>query len=470
MNYPLLEPEALKQLFYHSADIVVKEEHVGMQLIMVYCVPLTDTSMIKTITIPTKQGLDANIYQYIQMESYDKKEVNKEKIQQEIFSGKLLAIPPGDKVYFYDIKKMPNREPDESVIEVSAAGPKDGFVEDLYTNIGLVRKRLRTSSFVVKEYSIGKRTNTKVGLLYIKDIINNKLLDKINSLLSNIDIDILTSSTILSEYLTPKQYSLIPTLHSTGRADFVVESLNQGRFAILVDGSPTALIAPVDLSLLFKSAEDENTSFYYASLQRTLRIFGVFITITLPGFYVALITHNLGELPLPILATISVSRLGLPFSPFFEALLMVIMFELFFEAGARLPKGIGQTVSVLGGLIIGDAAIRGGITSAAMLVVIGITALTSFTLVNRTFAGNLFYFRVFVLIVSYFMGIFGFFLSFIFIIIYISRLKSFGVPMFSNVTTPFGKDILFAFLRLPNNKLKKRNAGLSIKDGTRKGD
>ncbi|MDQ0226130.1 spore germination protein [Metabacillus niabensis] len=469
MDKPLFTAEALKQLFNHSSDIVVKEDH-KMSIILVYCEPLTDTSLIKSILIPETEKQYSTIYQYVQMESVDKQEIDSEKIQKNVFSGKLIAVPPGEKVYLYDMKKFPHRQPDESVAEVSAIGPKDGFVEDINTNLGLIRKRLRTSSLVVKEYTIGKRTNTKVGLLYIKDIINNQILEEIMTLLSNINVDILTSSNTLTEYLSPRKFSLIPTIHYSGRADFIVQAINQGRFAILVDGSPTALIAPVDLSLLFKSPEDENTSFYYASLQRTLRIVGVFTTILLPGFYTALITHNIGQLPLPIVATIAVSRLGLPFSPLIESLLMVIMFELFFEAGSRLPKGIGQTVSVLGGLIIGDAAIRGGITSPSMLVVIGITALTSFTLVNRMLAGNLFYLRVFVLLLSYFLGIFGFFLSFIFIILYIARLKSFGISMFSNIMTPYGKDILFAFLRIPSTLLKKRNAGLSIKDGTRKGD
>ncbi|MEK4823887.1 spore germination protein [Niallia sp. FSL W8-0951] len=470
MDYPLFTSEALKQLFNESSDIIVKEDKGELQIIMVYCVPLTDTSMIKTIHLPEFGAEESDIYQYVQMESFNKKEFNREKIQEEVFSGKLLVIPPGEKLYLYDIKKFPSRQPDESVVEVSAVGPKDGFVEDINTNIGLIRKRLRTSSFVIKEYTIGKRTNTKVGLLYMNDIVNNEILADIKKRLSQIDIDVLTSSNILTEYLAPRKFSLIPTIHYSGRADFIVQALNQGRFAIVVDGSPTALIAPVDLSLLFKSAEDENSSFYYTSLQRTLRIIGIFTTILLPGFYTAIITHHVGQLPLPILATISVSRLGLPFSPLIESLLMVVMFELFFEAGSRLPKGIGQTVSVLGGLIIGDAAIRGGITSPSMLVIIGITALTSFTLVNRSLAGNLFYFRVFVLLISYFLGIYGFFLSFIFIILYIARLDSFGIPMFSNITTPYGKDILFTFLRIPNNLLKKRNAGLSIKDGKRKGD
>lgn len=467
MKRSLLTIEGLQHLFNHSADIEIKKDQSSPQSpIIAFCKPLTDASLVQTITIPNEK-LDQSIYHSMQVEMVRKADVDNGKIEEAIFSGKLLVIPTGENLYFYNISKSPTRQPDESVAEVSVRGPKDGFVEDNMINIGLIRKRLRTSSLVIEDYTIGRRTNTKVSLLYIKDVINTHILDDIKERLSKVDMDILTSSSMLIEHLVTDRFSLIPLMNYSGRADFVVESINQGRFAIVIDGAPTVLIAPIDLSFLFKTPEDENTSFYYASLERTLRIVGLFITTFLPGFYTALITHNVGQLPLPLIATITVSRLGLPFSPLVEGILMLTMFELFKEGGARLPKGIGQTVAVLGGLIIGDAAIRGGITSPTMLVVIGITAISSFTLVNQSLAGNLYFFRIFVLILSYSMGIYGFFLSVLFIFLYISRLTSFGLPFLADLSSPDGKDILYTFFRFPFSYLKKRNASLLIKDSTR---
>jgi hypothetical protein len=470
MNEHLFSFENLQKLFNHSSDIVIKEEHSkGNSSIFVYCKPLSDTSLIPSFVLPSMET-SSSIYQSLQMEVMSKKEVDAEKIEEAIFSGKLMVVSPGDRIIFYDISKSPTRQPDESVAEVSVRGPKDGFVEDITTNLGLIRKRLKTKSLVVEDYTIGKRTNTRISLLYIKDIINGEILRDIQGRLTALDIDILTSSSMLMEHILDNKFTLVPLIDYTGRADFVAEAINQGRFAIIVDGAPTALIAPIDLSFLFKTPEDENTSFYYASLERTLRIIGLFTTTFLPGFYTALITHNVGQLPLPLIATITVSRLGLPFSPFMEVLLMLVMFELFKEGGARLPKGIGQTVAVLGGLIIGDAAIRGGITSPTMLVVIGVTAISSFTLVNQSLSGNIFLLRVFVLIFSYFMGIYGFFISLMFVFLYLTRLRSFGVPLLADISSPKGRDILYTFFRIPFSFMKKRTAALHNKDGTRSGE
>ncbi|MEH7438678.1 spore germination protein [Neobacillus drentensis] len=460
----------LKRIFNHSADIEIKEDQCQeCPAIFVYCKPLTDASLISSLQLPTMETANS-IYQTLQLEVRKKDSIHKETMEEAIFSGRLMVIPAGDSVYFYDISKTPTRQPDESVAEVSIRGAKDGFVEDITMNLGLIRKRLRTSSLVVENYSIGKRTNTRVALLYIKDVINEQVLRDIQGQLGTLDVDILTSTSMLMEYLMKQKFTLIPSMNYSGRADFVVESINQGRFAIVVDGAPTALIAPADLSFLFKTPEDANTSFYFASLERTLRIIGLFTTTFLPGFYTALITHNVGQLPLPLIATITVSRLGLPFSPLIEVLLMLVMFELFKEGGARLPKGIGQTVAVLGGLIIGDAAIRGGITSPTMLVVIGITAISSFTLVNQSLSGNIFFIRVFVLVFSYAMGIYGFFISLMFVLLYLTKLRSFGVPILADISSPEGKDILSTIIRLPYSFMKKRSSSLFIKDGTRSGE
>lgn len=469
-NEQIFSINNLKRMFNYSADIEIKVDQCQERpAIFVYCRPLTDASLISSLQLPTMETANS-IYQTLQLEVRKKDSIDKETMEETIFSGRLMVIPEGDSVYFYDISKTPTRQPDESVAEVSIRGAKDGFVEDISINLGLIRKRLRTSSLVVENYSIGKRTNTRVALLYIKDVINEQVLRDIQGRLGALDVDILTSTSMLMEYLMEQKFALIPPVNYSGRADFVVESINQGRFAVVVDGAPTVLMAPANLSFLFKTPEDANTSFYFASLERMLRILGLFTTTFLPGFYTALITHNVGQLPLPLIATITVSRLGLPFSPLIEVLLMLVMFELFKEGGARLPKGIGQTVAVLGGLIIGDAAIRGGITSPTMLVIIGITAISSFTLVNQSLSGNIFFIRVFVLVFSYAMGIYGFFISLMFVFLYLTKLKSFGVPILADISSPEGKDILSTIIRLPYSFMKKRSASLFIKDGTRSGE
>lgn len=475
-------PDGIKNLFYSSSDIVIKTTFKGEQgeksLLMVYCDPIVDKTMLNQVVLPPINQQESvgeilgSLKNTMQISSLEKKKITIEDICDSIFSGQLMiTTEESDHVYFYNISKIPSRTPDESITEVSVRGPKDGFVEDISTNLGLVRKRLKTASFVVEEYTIGTRSQTKVALLYITDIINSELLKKIKGKLEKIEIDIITGSSQMEELIAEKQLlSLFPLVNYTGRADFVVESLNQGRFSIIVDGAPTALLAPANLGYLIKTSEDDHTSFFYASVERLLRLFGLFITVFLPGLYTALTTHNVGELPLPLLATISISRIGLPFTAFIEVLIMLVMFELFREAGARLPKAVGQTVAVLGGLIIGDAAIRGGITSPTMLVVIGVTAIASFTLVNQSLAGNIFIIRLYVVILSFSMGIFGFIISFISIIMYLANLKSFGFPYLSFYTNMTWKDFLSIFIKLPELIKDKRGSELKQKDSTRLGE
>lgn len=470
----------MKQLFSSSSDITIKTMEKGDNketFLLVYCGPLIDSVFLDEVVLPKvnqyfiEETLE-NISSLIQVQKKDKKDITSEDLSNSIFSGKLMMTTDEiDLIYFYDISKVPTRSPDESVTEVSVRGPKDGFVEELNVNLGLVRKRLKTSSFIVEEYIVGTRSQTKVALLYIKDIINVELLKNIKDKLNKIETDVLTGSSQMEELVVDKQvFSLFPLVNHTGRPDFVVDSLNQGRFSLLVDGAPTALIAPANLAFLIKTSEDQHTSFIFASVERLLRVIGLFITVFLPGLFTALTTHNVGQLPLPLLATISVSRIGLPFTSFIEVILMLVMFELFKEAGARLPKGVGQTVAVLGGLIIGDAAIRGGITSPTMLVVIGVTAISGFTLVNQSLSGNLFVVRLYIVVLSFFAGIFGFIIGFISIIMYLSTIRSFGYPYLSYYQDLTWKDLFSIFVKLPEVIKDKRAPELDTNDSTRQGD
>lgn len=473
----LFSEEGLKALFHHSNDVIVKSvrhQHLPDEWVhLVFCGPLVDLSQVQSLILPFVSNMNPVedlLFNYVHTESFDKETLNKEDIILNVFNGKLLAVTSASKVYFFDIADMPKRQPDESVVEVSVSGPRDGLVEDLSTNIGLIRRRLRTASLVIENYTIGKRSKTNISLLYIYDIINDDILQQVKEKIEAINIDILTGRMMLSELICSKKNTLVPLTGYTGRPDFIIQALNQGRFAIIIDGSPTALIAPINLGFLLKTAEDTNTNYYFASLERLLRFVGLFISIFLPGFYTALTTHNVGQLPLPLIATITLARMGLPFSSLIEMLIMLIMFELFKEAGARLPKGIGQTVAVLGGLIIGDAAIRGGITSPTLLVVIGITAISSFTLVNQSLSGNIFFIRLYVLFMSYFLGIYGFLIAMISILIYLTRLQSFGLPYLSIGAAEQLTDVIKTFIKVPTSFQKKRNEALQIKDDTRTGD
>ncbi|ASV69547.1 spore germination protein [Cytobacillus kochii] len=472
----LFTKEKLAEIFNHSADIHIKSIPVRHtpkgELIIIFCRPIVNIKLVHSLVIPylmDEERESEKLYNYIQSDYSLKAKLTKEELINQVFCGKLAVISNfRERIYYYDVKEEPNRQPEESVIEVSVTGPKDGFIENIDTNLGLVRKRLKTPSFVNEEFVIGRRSNTRVALLYIKDVMNEQVINDVREKLNNIDVDILQSRDELEELLVDNKFSLLPLTNFSGRPDFVVESLNQGRFSIIIDGAPTVIIAPINLSFLVKTAEDSNISFYYSSVERMIRLLSLFLTVFLPGFYTALVMHNVGQLPLPFIATITIAKMGLPFSTLLEMITIFIMFELFKEAGARLPKGIGQTVAVIGGLIIGDAAIRAGITSPTLLIVVGITAIAGFTLVNASLTGNVFFLRIAVLLISYAFGIFGFILSLICVFIHLSTLKSFGMPFLTLARQRKWSEELKMFITLPFSLQKKRNLSYGVKDKTRK--
>ncbi|MNI35188.1 Spore germination protein XA [compost metagenome] len=352
-------------------------------------------------------------------------------------------------------------------MEVSIKGPKDGFVEELPTNVALVRKRLRTNSLCYEQFKIGTRSKSRVALLYIEDIIQPEILGEARERLLNFQIDALFSGSQLEEILSDSSSSLFPLIDYTGRPDYVADCLIHGRFAIIVDGSPIAVIAPANLTLLFKTPEDIYLPYYYVTFERILRWIALVISMLLPGFWVALSAFNIDQLPFPLLATVTIARIGLPLPTPLEAFMMMGLFELFREAGARLPKSIGQTVAVVGGIIIGDAAIRAGLASTTMLVVSSLTAVATFTFVNQTLSGSVSVIRLYVLLLSSTLGMYGFVLGTFTIVLYLSKLESFGVPYLSPLSPIKFKDILSALFMKPISKSNLRPEIMQTEDTTR---
>ena len=392
-------------------------------------------------------------------------------VEATLFSGQLImGIEQENLLYSVNIANPPNRSPEESNTEISIKGPKDGFTEDLSMNIALIRKRMRTRSLKCENYTIGVRSQTKVSLMYVSDIMNPDILNEVRQRLQKIDTDAVVSSSQLGEALGDSKYALFPLLDYIGRPDYVVQSLVRGRFIIIVEGTPMVLIGPANLLLTLKSPEDIHFPYFFVAFQRILRFIGLFISIFMPGIWISLIAFNLEQLPFSLLATVTITRLGLPFSAPMEMILMLGLFEIFREAGIRLPKAVGQTIAVVGGLIVGDAAIRAGLSSSTTLVVAAVTAVATFTLVNQSLSGTVSILRVFVLLASSILGMYGFILSLMTIVFYLSIQQTFGIPYLSPISPPIFKDMFVALFSLPVKILKRRPAMLNTTDDTRQGE
>lgn len=486
----LEEPERidtpfLRQYFAKSADVIVHELEGGdkerkQPVTIIYCEPVTDTKQLNQTVLP---GLTALFREFPEPTvpniehnrhlplSLLPKDTLLRDLTAKMYGGSLIIYFQEQSAFFsLDIADPPARTPEEATTEPSIKGPHDGFTEELTTNTGLLRKRLRTQSLCVEHFTAGRRGENKIGLFYIQDIINDEILQEIRKNLSKIDIDAIVGTSYIESIVANKKNAFFPLSDYTGRPDFAVDALLKGKFAVIVDGIPLAILAPVSIITLFTSPEDENTSSYVVAMQKILRVFGLLISMLLPGFYVALTSFNLEQIPLPLLATISNSRHGLPFPIQMEAFIMLFLFEIFNEAGRRLPKTVGQTITVVGGLIIGDSAIRAGITSPTIIVAVAIATVATYTLVNQSLTGTVSQFRLYILFVSSILGMFGFLVSVIGLVFYLAYLESYGVPYLSPLSPFHSKDIVQATINRPSSSSNQRPETFQPRDNTSKGE
>lgn len=465
--------EEVRQLFSHSQDLVIKVHLFhGTETTIVYFDSLVDRHYLDQFIIPKIEEVPHITFAEKIMSLFQAEEITQgsiEELASALFSGFVLFFVE-ERVLSIHAGNLPKRLPEESSLETSIRGPKDGFVEDLNTNISLIRRRLFTPSLCVEKYKIGTRSHTDIAILYLDDVIDKSVLNELYTRLDKIDIDVLTGNQHLESLIDDNPYSIFTSFDYTGRPDFIVDSLNQGRFALIVDGFPTISLAPVNLLLQIKSPEDSSINYVYVSLERIIRMVGILISAFLPGLWVAFSAYNIEQIPYLLVATISMSRFGLPLSAPVEMFIVLFLFEFFNEAGVRLPRAIGQTVSVLGGLIVGDAAIRAGMTSPTMLVIGAITYISSFTLVNQSLKYGTTVLRFIVLLISTFFGLFGVVMIFIMTVIYLSTLSSFGAPYLGTVAPIGWNEVIRSFLRMPIQFYKQRTSSTNPVDQTRKGN
>ena len=417
----------LREMFSHCADVTVLPLVLenDQPVLLVYCVGLANEKQIQEVVIPQLEQVTKGDLRSLPLEPlFD----NQEEWVERLFLGELLLFIGEAPPFAWNIAERPQRNTEEPNTEISIKGPRDGFVEDLSTNVALIRKRLRTLSLAYEQYVIGTRSRTKVALLYMKDGAPPDIIETIRGRLDACRNKKFINSSILEQELSDFSYSLFPLTDYSGRPDYAIFMLLQKKAVILADGSPIALIGPTTLVEQIKSPEDDQYPVVYVWLERILRLGGVWIAMFLPGFWIAISAYNIEEFPFQILATVTQGRQGLPFSAPMEMFGILFIFEFLREAGARLPKTVGQTLALVGALIIGDASVRAGFTSSSMLFVISLTVVASFTLVNQSLSGAVTVSRFGVFFLSATVGMYGFILSILIIVYYLSTLTSFGRP------------------------------------------
>ncbi|MFJ6207181.1 spore germination protein [Lysinibacillus sp. NPDC092081] len=471
-----LNLKSLKSLFQRSADVIFQEYFFQQHKVhLIKCDAMISERLLQTVIVQRVQSLftatsEEMLEEHIQNNlrvPHLQKISSKDDAITRVYKGHvLLYFEDMNLLYSSYIAKKPNREPKETTLELVVRGPRDDFIEDVFINIALMRKRLPTNSLSVETYELGKRSKTTVAVLYFEDVVNQKMLEEIKLQLQRIDTDIIFSGDLLMERIG-QSAKILPRHDYTGRPDYAVQALGRGRIIIIVDGVSYAIITPANSMLLFKSGEDNEYPIIVSSMERILRIVAILISVLLPGFWLALTTHHQEQLPFILLATVVESRMGLPFPTILEILMMLFMFELFREANIHLPNVISGSISVVGGLIIGDAAIKSGVTSPAMIVVIATSSIAAFTLVNQSFVTAMSILRLIIILASAFLGLFGFFVSVFFILLYTANLRVLGVPYLSMGADLDWQDIKRSLVRLSPSGYRKRPKFLNAQDDTK---
>lgn len=374
-----------------------------------------------------------------------------------LLSGGVVLLVEGlDKAILTNIRKHPERDISEPPSEVLVRGPREGFTETLVTNISMVRRRIKHPGLRFHTTPIGRITATDVALVHIEGITSPRLVSEVKQRLERIDIDGILESGYLEELIEDNPYSPFPQMHHTERPDRVAAALLEGQVALLTDGSPNALIMPAQLASFINSPEDYYERFLLSTAIRMLRWFAFAVSLFLPSLYIAITTFHQEMVPTRLLVSISAYRQGLPFSTLFEALMMEFIFEVLREAGVRLPRAIGQAVSIAGALVIGQSAVQAGIVSPLMVIIVAATGIASFTIPSYSMGLTIRLFRFPLMLLAGSFGLFGVSIGLIMLVVHVANLRSFGVPFLAPLSPLHTRSLKDVLVRAPWWAMRQR--------------
>ncbi|WP_123040357.1 spore germination protein [Cohnella candidum] len=340
----------------------------------------------------------------------------------------VLILGDDERGLILDVKKLSARGIEEPTTQTVVKGPKEGFTESAQTNISLIRRRLLDKQLRTEKFTLGSRSRTPVYVVYLNGEADETVLRRLREELQHVKTEAMFDSGSLERHLQPKGLALFPTLYSSERPDAVCGSLCRGKIAIIVNGSPFVLIVPALMNDFFKSPEDQYQWFAFGVFTRALRYLSFFISLMLPSLYVAAINFQQELIPTTLLVSIAAQRESIPFPAAIEVLLLEGTFEILREAGTRMPRVVGQAISIVGALVLGEAAVQAGIVSNILVIVVALTAISSFVSPVYSFSTNVRLLRFALIIMASLFGVFGVILGAAFLMIHLTRLHSFGVP------------------------------------------
>lgn len=367
-----------------------------------------------------------------------------------LLNGNTVFLLDGDiKALKMATQGWKNRNIEEPNIERMIRGPKEGFTEDIYTNISMLRLKIKSSQLKAEEHIVGRQTRTKIYITYLQGIADDNILKDVRERIVRIDVDSILEGGYLEELIEDTSFTIFPQIQHSERPDRVAGAILEGRVAIIIDGTPLVLIVPATMIEFFQSPADYYERYPVASAIRLLRLLSFIISLLLPSLFVAIISYHKEMIPTPLFISIIGAAHGVPFPIYIEALIMEVSFEILREAGIRLPGVAGQTIGIVGVLVIGEASVKAGVVSPITVIIIALTAIASFGIPSYDMGYAVRILRFFMMFLGAALGLYGIMLGLLILLIHITSLKSFGVNYLSPLAPLNFKELKDVFVRFP---------------------
>ncbi|WP_085506789.1 spore germination protein [Thalassobacillus devorans] len=445
--------EYLTKALKHSNDLKIRILNEGQAALLFF------------ETLSDQEKLQENIFTPIENGKFDsisklpngKQTDDLEEALKVLLRGHALYIEEGSKsLAYFSVTTTYNRSVEEPENEKVVRGSHEGFVENIMININLVRKRLEHRDLTIKYFRVGKKTNTNIAIAYMDGITNPELVKEVEKRIKSVTADTILSPGFMEEFIEDNPMSPFPQTLSTERPDRVIANIMSGKVALMAEGSPTVLILPSTFFMFYQSPDDYNARWVSGTFIRLIRLMSFLIAIGLPAMYIAIIGFHFEVIPDDLVPPVKSAIDQIAYPPFVEAFIMVIIIELIREAGIRLPQPVGQTIGIVGGLVIGDAVIRAGLISNLMVIVVALTAIASFVVPSHELSTTLRLLTFPLIILASTLGFIGIVFGILFILIHLVKLESFGNPYFAPVSPLRIQDLKDTFVRIPLFKLDTR--------------
>jgi spore germination protein len=465
----------LKELLKDTSDIVYRQFNVSnWNAAVVYIDGMADKNLINNFVLESLMLEGEKIENVMQIKDKiltvsDMREVLKlsEAVDAMLSGDAMMFVEGIPAVFIIATRFWPARGVSEPSGETVIRGGRDGFTETIRFNTALIRRRIRDTRLKVQPKSLGVRSKTDCAIMYIDDIVNKDVLESLMNRIEKINIDAVLDSGYIEQLIEDDIWSPFPQIQSTERPDVVSAALYEGRVAVLCDNSPFAIIVPATLPSLFQTPDDYYQRWLNSSMLRIIRFFAIFIGLIMPALYIAVTSFHTSIIPTKLAYSIAASREGVPFPAFVETLIMEIALAFLIEAVVRLPKAIGSTIGIVGGLIIGQSAVSAGIVSPIMIIIVSLTAIASFITPNYELSSALRFARFLLIVAASIIGLYGIALGLIVMLIHLVKLKSFGIPYLSPLVHPHKRDFKDMFIRAPLRTFKTRPEYMEPEDKIR---